>query len=99
MTNVSFLRPRWFNNLSYNRKGDRLLMNRFFIKNAALLATPEGTLAELAKALGTSEVTLHYTHSERDGRGRISADLATRIQKLCGEERMPLKLLRPDLFD
>lgn len=73
-------------------------MNRYFIREAALLATPEGTIGELARKVNYTPVALTYPYSDHPDRGIISPRLALRLQKACGAERMPIKLLRPDLF-
>jgi hypothetical protein len=98
MDGVSILRPEWFNGLDANDKADRLLMNRYFIRQAQLLATPEGDRFSLAKILGVSPNMLCYTYSALPNRGFITPGIAVKIASKIGEDRMPLSLLRPDLF-
>lgn len=75
-----------------------MFMNRFLIKKAALLASPEGTITELAKIIGYSAVGLTYPYHNHENRGVISERLAAKLQNACGKDRLPLQLLRPDIY-
>lgn len=88
--------PDWFKTLDLRDPDDVRIKNRYLIKSAALAFTPNGTHEALAAALDLSMVSLSHTYSPR--RGRISPELAVRLEKTLGADVLPRKLLRPDIF-
>lgn len=93
---MSIFRPAWFNGLSLYREEDRIIRNRYLLKSAALVHSPEGTLQLLAHDLG-----IHYHSLVRlyqPGRS-ISPQMAVQLEQTVGKEALPRKLLRPDVFE
>lgn len=93
---MSIFRPAWFHGLSLYSEQDRMIRNRYLVKSAALIHTPEGTLQLLAHDLG-----IHYHSLVRlylSGRP-ISPQMAVQLEQTVGKEALPRKLLRPDVFE
>lgn len=61
-----------------------------------MLHNPHGTLKELAEAMGVSTISLYHAYST--DRGTISPRMALLIEKTVGPDKVPARMIRPDLF-
>lgn len=89
--------PDWMVDLDRDKLDERILINRYLIKSAALLHHPEGGLENLAASLGMSYVALVRSYL-RASHATIRPLTALRLEKLLGPDVMPASLTRPDLF-
>ncbi len=67
---------------------------RLLLSLAAIYASESGTATAFAQALGVGDTAI----LQAKARGRISGELAVRIETLLGRELFPRELFRPDLF-
>ncbi|HLP69141.1 MAG TPA: hypothetical protein VK181_16625 [Rhizobium sp.] len=67
---------------------------RVLLDIAAIYATSSGTSSALAHALGVNPTAILQARS----RGKVSAELAVKIESLLGRALFPRELFRPDLF-
>lgn len=85
-------RPAWFDNLDGEDR-DRA-EQRFLVCMAALFADPRMTLDALANRMGHSVSSLSRIRA-----GQVmSADVAVKLETVCGREHFPREAFRPDLF-
>lgn len=92
---MPILTPHWFQALDPNDPDDIALKVKYFVKSAALVHSPGGTLQELAKAIGVSKPILTYAYTPH--RGPVGLRLAARLEEVVGADVLPRKLLRPDV--
>lgn len=93
---MSIVLPDWFDRLDLRDPDDQRLRNRFFIKSAALLHNPHANLEQLAEGMGISLVSLLHCYSP--SRGKLGPVMALRLQRTIGEDKLPARLILPDLF-
>lgn len=67
---------------------------RVLLDLAAIYATPEGTASALARSLGLSPTAILQART----RGKVSPELAVRLETRLGRDFFPRELFRPDLF-
>ena len=67
---------------------------RLLLSLAAIYATEAGTLGALAAALDEKPEAIRQARA----RGRITPEIAIKIETLLGRERFPREIFRPDLF-
>jgi len=67
---------------------------RTLISLAAIYASESGTLQRLAEGMGINTTAILQAKS----RGKISGELAVKIEELLGRDLFPRELFRPDLF-
>jgi hypothetical protein len=84
--------PAWHDALPESDKGAASV--RVLLSIAAVYACESGTLSDLADKLGIKRDALLQTKR----RGRITPELAVKIEELLGRERFPRELFRPDIF-
>jgi hypothetical protein len=72
----------------------------FFLRLAALMATPSGTLPALSQRLGKNPNYLSHLISPGRGmtRALIEPQDAIRIENMLGRDLLPRERLRPDIF-
>jgi hypothetical protein len=88
--------PDWFQRLSMRKLNDRLVRNKFLIRQAALLHSPDGQLNTLAEELNIAYPSLVRLYGRHGG--EISPDMAIRLEHAVGKDVMPRRLFRPDYF-
>lgn len=93
---MPLLTPPWLEQMDQSHFDYWRLRNRYFIKTAALYATPTGRLTDLADAIGMSHPSLSRCYD--DSGAQIGVKMTLRLEKLLGQDVLPRKLLRPDLF-
>lgn len=93
---MAIIIPDWFSRLDLRDRDDQKLRNKYFVKTAAMLHNPHGNLQELADAMGITLVSLYHSYSV--SRGSISPRMALLLEKTIGSDKVPAKLIRPDLF-
>ena len=84
--------PAWQESLPTEEKGKAAI--RSLLSLAAIYASEAGTASALAEALGVRSTAI----LQAKARGRISGELAVKIETLLGRELFPRELFRPDLF-
>lgn len=67
---------------------------RLLLGLAAIYASEVGTLSALALALQETPEAIRQARA----RGRVTPEIAIKIETLLGRERFPRELFRPDLF-
>lgn len=67
---------------------------RHLLNLAAIYATREGTATALSRALGVGDTAI----LQAKVRGKISGEMAVKLEALLGRELFPRELFRPDLF-
>lgn len=93
---MTILLPNWFEKLKPTVYKDRLIRNRFLVRQAAILSCPEGSLHALADISGISYYSLIKTYQKEAG--IITPDQAIRLERAVGKAAMPRELIRPDYF-
>lgn len=84
--------PAWHNDLPEEDRPAACL--RHLLNLAAIYASREGTATALAQALGVGDTAI----LQAKVRGRVSGEMAVKLEALLGRERFPRELFRPDLF-
>ena len=84
--------PGWHDSLPEPERAKATV--RFLLSVAAVYASEEGTSVALAKALGLGSTAILQARS----RGKLSGEMAVKIEELLGREHFPRELFRPDLF-
>ena len=67
---------------------------RWLLSLAAIYASRDGTATALAEALDTGNTAI----LQAKARGRISGEMAVKLESLLGRDLFPRELFRPDLF-
>lgn len=84
--------PAWHDSLPAEEKAAAKL--RMLLSLAALYATEAGTATALAQALGVGDTAVIQARI----RGKVSGEMAVKLEALLGREHFPRELFRPDLF-
>jgi hypothetical protein len=84
--------PAWHGDVPEEEKS--AATTRHLLNLAAIYATREGTATALSKALGVGDTAILQCKV----RGRISGEMAVKLEALLGRELFPRELFRPDLF-
>jgi hypothetical protein len=84
--------PAWHEELPEAEQGKSAL--RHHLNLAAIYATREGTATALSHALGMGDTAI----LQAKVRGKISGEMAVKIESLLGRDLFPRELFRPDLF-
>jgi len=84
--------PSWLDSLPEEEKTQARL--RWLLSLAALYASETGTATALAELLDSGPTAILQAKS----RGRISGEMAVKLETLLGRELFPRELFRPDLF-
>lgn len=84
--------PAWHDELPEAEKAGAKL--RHLLNLAATYATQEGTATALSRALGVGDTAI----LQAKVRGKISGEMAVKLESLLGRELFPRELFRPDLF-
>lgn len=90
--------PLWIRALPADEQ--ELQTRIFYIKFAALCATPSGNLARLSSRLGRNSSYLSFIITPGRGpiRALVTPEDCIKIETMLGREVMPRELLRPDVF-
>lgn len=84
--------PSWLDSVpASEREAAKLKM---LLNLAAIYASEEGTSTALAKALGVGNTAV----LQAKARGRVSGEMAIKLEGLLGREHFRRELFRPDLF-
>lgn len=78
-----FLLPAWIANMKSEADRDRARL-RFYVRLAAIYASPAGTLSNLSIVCGLNPRALSTYTAPNSGRRRISPVVAKRIEAACG---------------
>lgn len=84
--------PAWHDEMPEAERAAAVL--RHLLNLAAIYATREGTATALSKALGVGDTAI----LQAKVRGKISGEMAVKLEALLGRELFPRELFRPDLF-
>lgn len=93
MSSFQWPEPAWLADLPAEEREAACL--RFTLGLASLYASPEMQDQELSRKLGHHEAFIGGLKF----RGKITAEVAVKIERLLGRELFPRSLFRPDLFD
>ena len=84
--------PAWHDEVPEAERAAACL--RHLLNLAALYASREGTATSLAKALGVGDTAI----LQAKVRGKISGEMAVKLETLLGRELFAREIFRPDLF-
>lgn len=84
--------PSWLDSVPEDERDATKL--RILLSLAAIYASECGTASRLAECLGAGPSAI----LQAKARGKISGEMAVKLEALLGRELFPRELFRPDLF-